>query len=106
MDCTFCVDCVHACPHSNVGVLRSDRAGLWRTWSNANMRPDHAALILVIVFAAFANAAGMTAPVQAWQDEVALSLGLERFASASLSFMLLFIALPFTLTGIAALGSV
>src|SRR5262249_37626141 len=21
MDCTFCLDCVHACPHENVGIL-------------------------------------------------------------------------------------
>ena len=21
MDCTFCLDCVHACPHDNVGIL-------------------------------------------------------------------------------------
>ncbi len=23
MDCTFCLDCVHACPHDNVGILAS-----------------------------------------------------------------------------------
>jgi cytochrome c oxidase assembly factor CtaG/polyferredoxin len=105
MDCTFCMDCVHACPHSNIGVLRSDRADLLRARPHVNVRPDHAVLIVVIVFAAFANAAGMVAPVLAWQDKCALSLGLERFATTSLSFGVLFIAIPVLLTGIAVLLS-
>ena len=30
MDCTFCLDCVHACPHDNVGVRAAPPAGqLW-----------------------------------------------------------------------------
>jgi polyferredoxin len=105
MDCTFCIDCVHACPHSNVGVLRSDRSGLWQSWSNANLRPDHAVLIFVIVFAAFANAAGMVAPVLAWQDDIGRSLGVDHFITASLSFFVLFIVLPLALTGTAILLS-
>ena len=47
----------------------------------------------------------MVAPVLAWQDQFALSLGLERFATTSLSFGVLFIALPVLLTGIAVLLS-
>ena len=27
MDCTFCLDCVHACPHDNVGILSRLPAG-------------------------------------------------------------------------------
>ena len=23
MDCTFCLDCIHACPHDNIGILSS-----------------------------------------------------------------------------------
>src|SRR5262249_40812085 len=62
MDCTFCLDCVHACPHDNIGLiggapgreLISDphRSGVGRF----ARRPDIAALVLVLVFAAFANA--------------------------------------------------
>lgn len=75
-DCTFCLDCVHVCPHENVGMLTTTpggaiwsdrlRSGIGR-WSN---RPDVAALALVLVFGAFANAAGMIAPVLSWQDQL------------------------------------
>jgi hypothetical protein len=69
------------------------------------VRADYAVLITLIVFAAFANAAGMVAPVLAWQDQFALSLGVDHFTSASLSFVLLFVALPVTFTGVAVLLS-
>ena len=30
MDCTFCLDCIHACPHDNVGILgRTAGKSLW-----------------------------------------------------------------------------
>jgi len=30
MDCTFCLDCVHACPCDNVGLIgRTPTAELW-----------------------------------------------------------------------------
>jgi hypothetical protein len=105
MDCTFCTDCIHACPHGNVGVLSSHRADVWPAWPDTDMRPDHAVLITVIVFAAFANAAGMVVPALAWQDQLALSLGLNYYAATSLSFVLLFIAMPVLLTGMAVLWS-
>lgn len=54
-DCTFCMDCVHACPSDNVAVLR--RLPQVKT---PNRRLDVAALALVLVFAAFAGAAAMT----------------------------------------------
>src|SRR5690606_23745768 len=67
LDCTYCLDCVHACPHENVGVLAvvpgrslwSDRyrSGIGRL----TQRPDLTALAIVLVFGAFANAAGMVA---------------------------------------------
>lgn len=76
MDCTFCLDCVHACPHSNVGLLAAvpartlwidpQRSGIGRF----SRRPDLAALVLVLTFGAFANAAGMVAPVVDAQDRV------------------------------------
>ena len=81
MDCTFCLDCAHACPHANVGVLAtipgrtlwSDplRSGIGRFSS----RPDLAALVVLLVFGAFANAAGMVEPVVEWQDRLRLALG-------------------------------
>jgi ferredoxin len=81
MDCTFCLDCVHACPHDNVGLI----AGLpgRELWSDPlrsgigrfSRRPDLAALVAVIVFAAFANAAGMVGPIVQWENRLQAWLG-------------------------------
>jgi ferredoxin len=77
MDCTFCLDCIHACPHDNIGILAqypgtalwhdSIRSGLGRF----SKRPDLAALIIVLTFGAFINAAGMVAPILDWEERVA-----------------------------------
>src|SRR6267154_599009 len=74
-DCTFCLDCVQACPQQNVGILRAapgqslleDRhsSGIGRL----SRRPDVAALVLILVFGAFLNAAGMTEPVMMWMHQ-------------------------------------
>src|SRR5712671_1758156 len=55
-DCTFCLDCVQACPQHNVGILRvlpgenlrgnSHGSGI----GQLNRRPDVAALVLILVF--------------------------------------------------------
>jgi hypothetical protein len=76
MDCTFCLDCIHACPHENVGILTnvfgkelwhdSLRSGVGRL----RQRPDLAALVVVLTFGSFVNAAGMVAPVLIWQDRL------------------------------------
>jgi len=82
LDCTFCLDCVAACPHDNVGILtavpaRDLAADRYRSsLRRLSERPDIAALALVFVFGAFANAAGMTAPILAWQHATAARLGL------------------------------
>jgi cytochrome c oxidase assembly factor CtaG len=68
LDCTFCLDCVRACPHDNV-VLAPSFPGLdlvketYRGSVGSLQRPDYTALMMVVVFGAFANAAGMIAPV-------------------------------------------
>jgi ferredoxin len=83
MDCTGCLDCVHACPHDNVGLLaRSPAAELVSDPPRSGIgrfsrRPDLAALALVIVFGAFANAAGMVGPVVAWQEQLGSALGVS-----------------------------
>ena len=72
LDCTFCLDCVQACPQENVGILRvlpgetlsEERQG--SGIGSSNKRPDITALVLVLVFGAFVNAAGMTEPVMMW----------------------------------------
>src|SRR5882724_6050464 len=83
LDCTFCLDCVRACPHDNIGLIvatpgldvlnDSPRSSIGRL----SRRLDLAALALVFVFAAFVNAAFMTAPLALWRNSLAARLGLQ-----------------------------
>lgn len=72
MDCTFCLDCVKACPNDNVGLIavppgRDLISDLPRSSvGRYARRPDLAALALLLTFGAFANAAGMVLPVLDW----------------------------------------
>jgi len=81
MDCTFCLDCIKACPHDNVGILAVAPAfDLSRDTARSSVgrfaqRPDLAALVLLLVFGAFVNAAGMIAPVVQWEDRLAARFG-------------------------------
>jgi cytochrome c oxidase assembly factor CtaG/ferredoxin len=81
MDCTTCLDCVHACPHDNVGLMATTPLSeLWHDRQRSGVgrfsrRPDLVALILVLVFGAFANASGMVGPVVEWQERMATILG-------------------------------
>lgn len=67
-DCTFCFDCVHACPHHNVGVAAFLPAHtlVRPPASRLTSRADAAALALVVVFAAFISASSMTNRAMAW----------------------------------------
>jgi cytochrome c oxidase assembly factor CtaG len=81
MDCTFCLDCVHACPHENVGILVGIsgkelwrdpvRSGIGRFWK----RPDLAVLVVILVFGALANAGAMVSPIVDWQERLRSALG-------------------------------
>jgi ferredoxin len=89
-DCTFCLDCVQSCPQQNVGILRvlpgqtliEDRraSGTGRLRG----RPDVAALVLILVFGAFLNAAGMTEPVTMWLHHLH-ALGYARLRLSSMA---------------------
>ncbi len=69
MDCTFCLDCVHACPYENVGVgSRLPGSELWQDpWRSGvgrlSQRPDLALLVVFFTFGALLNAFGMVSPV-------------------------------------------
>jgi cytochrome c oxidase assembly factor CtaG/polyferredoxin len=111
MDCTFCLDCVHACPQDNIGLLTTvPGAELTRDPSRSGIgkfsrRPDLAVLVLILVFGAFVNAAGMVAPVVAWQDRLTASLGLSSPVPVTSAIYLVgLIAVPVLLVGLA--GSV
>jgi hypothetical protein len=77
MDCTFCLDCVHACPHDNVGILARTpgdelvvdpmRSGI----GHFSRRKDLAALAIIFSFGALLNTFGMVSPVYAVENWIA-----------------------------------
>ncbi|HLJ93757.1 MAG TPA: cytochrome c oxidase assembly protein [Gemmataceae bacterium] len=112
MDCTFCLDCIHACPHDNLGIqTKAPGRELWHDSLRSGIgrfskRPDLAALIVVLVFGAFTNAAGMVAPVGEWQHELASLLHLGSPALVTSAFYGVgLVVLPTLLVGTAAVLS-
>ncbi|MEE2679674.1 MAG: cytochrome c oxidase assembly protein [Myxococcota bacterium] len=77
LDCTFCQDCVRACPHDNAGLAGlAAGVGLGNGRSRrAPARIDLAALSLLICFGAFANAGAMVQPVISAGENLATWLG-------------------------------
>jgi cytochrome c oxidase assembly factor CtaG/polyferredoxin len=109
MDCTFCLDCIHACPHENVGILAvTPGRELWRDRFRSGVghfakRRDLAALCVILVFGAFANAAGMTRPMVAWLNQLIHASGLQSsFIATSLFYFAALVVLPVLLIGGAA----
>jgi hypothetical protein len=109
MDCTFCLDCIHACPHDNIGVLAgAPMSGLSRDPIRSGVgrfgsRPDLAALVLVLVFGAFANAAGMVGPMVEWQARFSSLLGQRSsLLAVSLFYGAALVVLPLLAVGAAA----
>jgi hypothetical protein len=109
LDCTFCLDCVHACPHDNIAVAAEvPGRDLWRDPARSGVgpfdsRPDLAAIILVLVFGAFTNAAGMVEPALEWRDGIEANLG-ER-SGLLMTGALYFIALVVLPLGLVALAA-
>jgi len=109
MDCTFCLDCVKACPHDNVGLLPAvPAADLFTDPARSSIgryarRTDLAMLVLVLTFGAFANAAGMVVPVLHFLASLVQSFHLrgDILPVAAMSLITL-VALPLALTGTAA----
>jgi ferredoxin len=83
MDCTFCLDCMHACPHDNVSVSGRLPAGeLWvDPWRSGigrfSGRRDLAALVSVFSFGALLNAFAMVTPVYALEGWLAAVLNTQ-----------------------------
>lgn len=112
MDCTFCLDCVKACPHDNVGLLavvpgHDLRADLPRSSvGRYAKRTDLAALVLVLTFGAFANAAGMVVPVLTGIADLGKSLGLSSdLLPVTILSLLALVVFPFVSAALAALAS-
>jgi hypothetical protein len=112
MDCTFCLDCIHACPHDNIGIpARPPGSDLWHDPKRSNVgrlgkRPDVAVLVVLLVFGAFVNAAGMVGPVLAWRDWLVSFLGQQSpLLVTSLFYFLGLLVLPGLAVGGAAVLS-
>jgi cytochrome c oxidase assembly factor CtaG/ferredoxin len=109
MDCTTCLDCVHACPHDNVGLIAGvPGAELWDDRHRSGIgrfgrRRDLAALIVVLVFGAFANAAGMVEPIAKVEERVMSVIGSRSLLIATtLFYVLVLIVIPLLVIGGAA----
>ncbi len=109
MDCTFCLDCVHACPYDNVGILSrlpgtellTDplRSGI----GYFSKRKDIAALVIVFTFGALLNAFGMVSPVYAVENWLGKLLQVNHEAPVlGVIFACFLVAEPALLLGAAA----
>jgi alkylhydroperoxidase family enzyme len=112
LDCTFCLDCVHACPHDNIGVVaRLPGSELWTEGTRSGVgephrRRDLAALSVAFTFGALVNAFGMVSPVYAFMRWLNEQTGVS--SRAGLLGTLFFLALvvePVILLGLAALAA-
>ena len=80
-DCTFCLDCIQSCPHDNVALLpvvpgSTMLADPYRSsLGRLSGRLDLAALVLIVVFGAFANALAMIQPFAAFESRFAAMAG-------------------------------
>jgi ferredoxin len=112
MDCTFCLDCIHACPYDNVGVIgRPPTSELWSDPFRSGIgrfsqRLDLVALVVLFAFGAFINAFAMIKPVYALQAQLARWLGTgARAPGLAILFLLGLIVLPALLVTLAGLAT-
>ncbi|GIW83266.1 MAG: hypothetical protein KatS3mg105_5073 [Gemmatales bacterium] len=100
MDCTMCMDCADACPHSNVTLLSlprtedisgdSPRSGIGRFQD----RPDLTAIFALLLFAALVNAAWMTSPMIALEDHIVRWFGIGRTPITTFGMIFGLVAIP------------
>ncbi len=112
LDCTFCMDCVYACPHDNVGILARIPAdeltavGSRSSIGRLEKRTDWTILSIVFVFGALLNAFAMVSPVYAFQQWIAGFTGLKvEWPILALIFGLMLVIEPLILLGGAAWAS-
>jgi ferredoxin len=109
LDCTFCMDCVHACPHDNIGILArvpgeelaaiGPRSGI----GTLEKKSDWTVLTIVFVFGALLNAFAMVSPVYALQQAISRATGWTvEWPILTLIFGLALVVEPLILLGGAA----
>lgn len=111
-DCTFCLDCVQACPHDNLALaVRTPAAELAddrprSSLGRLSQRTDLAALAVVFTFGAILNAFAMTAPVHDLERWLAATLHIRSEGPVlALVFAGALIVAPLALLGGAALAT-
>lgn len=109
IDCTFCLDCVQACPHDNIGIMSRTPAtelvhdGMRSGLGVLSRRKDLAALGIVFAFGALLNAFAMVSPVYALEQWLARRMGVTTEAPVlAIVFGLFLVVEPLLLIGIAA----
>jgi len=109
MDCTFCLDCVQACPHDNVGILSrlpGDELTIDPTRSgigHLSRRRDISALVVLFTFGALMNAFGMVSPVYSFEKSLSAFLHLRnQTAVLGIVFAVVVFLEPVLLLGLAA----
>jgi ferredoxin len=81
VDCTMCLDCVHACPHDNIALAtRTPAAELLEPGRRSGIgrlaqRADLAALAVVFTFAGLVSAFAMTSPAYLVEQRLAVTMG-------------------------------
>jgi hypothetical membrane protein len=109
MDCTFCLDCIQACPHDNIGILSRLPAEelmidpLRSGVGFFSRRQDLGALMLVFTFGGLLNAFAMVSPVYALEASIARLGHINHEAPVlALIFATFLIVEPVLLIGVAA----
>jgi len=112
MDCTLCLDCVHACPHDNIALgVRVPGAELADTRRRSGIgrfarRRDIAALAVVFVFGGLMNAFGMVAPIRGVESAIAQALGVDaEWPALAALFVATLLVAPLVLLGMAAVAT-
>jgi polyferredoxin len=101
LDCTFCLDCVQACPHDNVAIVfrppaeELADAGRRSSVGRLSRRTDLAALALLFTFGALLNAFGMIGPVYATERWIAREMRTTSEAPVlGLVFLIALVVIP------------
>jgi polyferredoxin len=109
LDCTFCLDCIHACPHDNIGILARlpgeelAANGVRSSIGDPDRRNDWTILTVVFVFGAVLNAFAMISPVYAVEQAIARLTGFDtKWPVLGFLFALALIVEPAILLGGAA----
>ncbi len=101
LDCTFCMDCVEACPYDNIAVKTvTPTEELWSDFHRSGVgtlssRPDFQYFIIVFTFGALLNAFSMVSPaflLQSFLNDV-FSIS-SPFLQLLITFILFLVILP------------